>query len=150
SAAQARFQQAEGTMVLPGSDFRLKTITDAVIALGSNVGAPAIGAGLQEVWSGSVSAGRDRLQQAGTYLGDLVPDDRLGGDARGRHLAAELIARLTLGLRRKGCVAVVFADEDNRQAPQGRQVDGFPEDSLVRGPFAKTDEHHAVLLLHAQ
>src|SRR5262249_57323914 len=89
----------------------------------------------------------DRAPQAIPHGENVHAIDRLAGDPVGLGKAPDLgLAERAVDRRPHG-VAVVLTDEDHRQLPERRQIEGLVELSLRHGAVAEEAQHDLVAAL---
>ena len=140
-------KQADGAIVLPELHFLPTAIVVHAVILGTDVAVPAIGVGLDERRAVALADPLHLVGQGPVDLGDVVAEDARRPDSEGRNPLADVVGGLPLELVGVSGVAVVLADEQNRQPAKTRIAHGLPEGSLVARTFPEPRDGDARGLL---
>ena len=108
------------------------------------VAAQSVDQGLDERRPVAGARPGDRLADRRVDREDVVAVDRHGRDAVDAGVVGEVLHLRVGGERRELGVAVVLAEEHDRQPPEARDVQGLVEGAGLAGPVAEEDDRHAI------
>ncbi len=100
----------------------------------------AEGHALEQIGAVALAQGADRLSCGRKNGRQIIAVDGLRGDAVGRGETAHVLDVGVLLTTRELGVAVVLADEQHRQSPQGGKIQRLVERARARRPIAKKDD----------
>ena len=131
----------------PGLGLVLGAVAEVVILAGADVLAPAVGHHLEEARAARrADRGPSTCAQPARAASSMsLPSMRSAGMPWARGAVADVGQSLPAALVRVDGVAVVFADEEDRQLLEDGEVQALGEDAFLGRPVAEEADHDRVL-----